>query len=147
MSVHDFKPNVTPTGVTGLAGAAPQTGAGNTISIASPEGNGATVEVGSLSARVYAMATTNLLTITARWQVSDNGSTWYTAIESNNAAETVLVTGTGVAVTATKAISAPDAVYGYKYARCVVVTGVGVGGGAGVDEYSISYNYRTDRRW
>ena len=41
-------------------------------------------------------------------------------------------------MTSAVAISAPEAVYGAKYARVSVTTGVGAGGGAGVDEVTIS---------
>lgn len=122
------------TGVLGLTGAAPQTGAGNSQQMID-------VEVGTLSALVYAKATTNTLTITAKWQVSADNSTFYDVYASNSAAFVAQVTGTGSAVTATRAIAALDSVYGWRYARMVVITGTGVGGGVGVDEYEISYNF------
>jgi hypothetical protein len=122
------------TGTLGLTGSAPQTGAGATIASTS-------VEPGTLSAHVYAKATTNTLTITGKWQTSADGSTWRDCVTPNNAANVVLVTGTGSAVTATKRISAPSSALGQRLCRFVVVSGVGVGGGAGTDEYAISYSY------
>lgn len=128
------------TGVAGLSGAAPQTGAGNSIVSCN-------VEPGTLGAHVYAKATTNLLTITGKWQTSANGSTWRDCDVANNAANVALVTGTGSAVTTTKRISAPASALGQRYCRFVVVTGAASGGGAGTDEYSIAYSYVPARTW
>lgn len=129
-------PNQKPTGTTALTGAAPQTITGNTL----PTNQ---VETGTLGARVYAKATTNTLTITGKWQVSDNGSTWVDSSGGANApANVTLVTGTGAAVTSTIDIPAPSTVYGRRYARFLLVSGVGVGGGLGTDEGSVAYNYR-----
>lgn len=118
---------------TALSGAAPQTGAGNKLDMSR-------IQPGTLSAKVAATATTNTLTITGKWQVSDNASTWYDADLANNAADAVMVTGTGSAVAATRQIDAPAAVYGARWSRVVVVTGV-ASAGAG-DEYTIGYDYR-----
>lgn len=142
MGVNErIMPNQKSTGVLGLTGAAPQTGGSAATNIITMS----QVETSTLSAKVYAKATTNTLTITAKWQVSDGGAspTWEDCAGTpNNAANVALVTGTGVAVTSTIHIPAPSCVYGKRFARIVVVTGVGVGGGAGVDEYSIAYDYR-----
>jgi len=100
------------------------------------------VATGSLSAHVYAKATTNTLVITPKWQVSNDGSTWFDAYGSNRAAAVAMVTGTGSAVTDTIALSAPEAVYQYKFARVVLTSTVGGGGGVGVDEASVSYSWR-----
>jgi hypothetical protein len=122
-------------GITGFTGAAPQTVAGNTILIDN-------VKLGSLSANVYAKATTNTLTITAKWQTSDDNSTWRDAYLANRPANVVVVTGTGSAVIDNISLSAPDCVYGHRYARCIAISGVGTGGGAGVDESNVSYAYQ-----
>lgn len=117
--------------VTGFTGAAPQSVNGATI---------ATGDYDKLSALHYAKATTNTLTITGNWQVTrDGGSTWYDVYGPNSAALVAQVTGTGSAVTATRVIDAPEAVYGWPNARFVSKSGVGVGGGAGTDEASIAY--------
>jgi hypothetical protein len=116
--------------VTGFTGAAPQTVAGASIN---------TQECVSLSVIHYAKATTNTLTVTGKWQVSVDGSTWYDVYGGNSAALVAQVTGTGSAVTATRVIDAPEAVYGYPNVRFVSVSGTGSGGGAGVDEASIAY--------
>ena len=131
-----IKPTQQALGVTAVSGAAPQTVTGNTVIMNK-------VETGSLSATVYTLATTNTLTLTAKWQVSDDGSTWVDCASSpQNATHVAQVTGTGSAVSATRVIPAPDSVYGKRRARCVVVSGTGSGGGAGQDEANISYNYR-----
>jgi hypothetical protein len=126
---------ITPT-ATGITGAAPQTVAGATL-----DSGLASIVIG---ARVYCKATTNTLTLTAKWQVLDNdGTTWIDCVESNNPANVVMATGTGSAVTATKMISAPLSVTaGSRGARVLVTSGVGVGAGAGTDEASVSYDYR-----
>ncbi len=130
------KTGVNSTGVLGLTGAAPQSGNGKAVVMAN-------VATDTLAARVYALATTNTLTITGKWQVlDDDGSTWIDCRSSTNAAQVILVTGTGSAVTLTASFAAPNGVYGRKQARFVVTSGVGVGGGAAVDEYSIAYDYR-----
>ncbi len=123
--------------VAGFTGAAPQTVNGTGISMVAER-----VAIGSMSANVYALATTNLLTITAKWQVSDDGVTYRDCKPSNGATNVALVTGTGSAVTDTVCLAAPDCVYGKKYARVQLVSGVGSGGGAASDEGSVSYNWR-----
>lgn len=131
-----IQPNQQPKATTGFTGAAPQNVVGNTVVMNK-------VENGTLSAKVAATATTNTLTITVKWQASDDGSNFTDCASSpQNAANVALVTGTGAAVSDTKIFPAPAGVYGKRYARCVAVSGVGVGGGAGVDEASISYNFR-----
>lgn len=129
---------------TAVSGSAPQTVNGNPIAMMHPQGNtGAAVCPGSLSANLVLNVTTNTLTLTGKWQVSANGSTWIDAKNSNNAANVVLATGTGSLVTTNICVSAVDAVYGWLYARFVLTSGVASGGGAGVDDVAISYSYRT----
>lgn len=81
------------------------------------------------------------LTLTAKWQVSNDGSTWYdVAHGSQNAAGVVLGTGTGGAdATITKAVPAPDSIYGYRFARLALVTAGATA--AATDTYSIGYSY------
>lgn len=95
---------------------------------------------GSLSALVTVKAETDTLTITAKWQVSNDGSTWVDVALPNNAANVALATGTSAADAAvTRAIMAPDAVYGWHYTRVAIVNGVATG--ASTDTYSMSYCY------
>jgi hypothetical protein len=117
--------------VTGFTGSAPQQV--SAISLATDDWD-------NLSVLFYAKATTNTLTVTGKWQVSaDGGSNWYDVYVENNAALVAQVTGTGSAVTATRVIDAPEAVYGWPNVRFVAVSGVGSGGGAGTDEASVTY--------
>lgn len=95
----------------------------------------------SVYALVYAKATTNTLTVTGKWQISQDGVNWIDVVPFNNAANVALVTGTGAAVSKTVAFTSPSAVYGAKYSRFVLVSGVGSGGGLGVDEGSITYGW------
>lgn len=135
MSVQSrIRPTQRGTGTTALAGAAPQTGAGNAFKVVD-------AELFTLSATVYAQITTNTVTATAKWQARNAASgTWYDVYGPNGAANVIMVTGTGSAVAATRSIAAPRAVYSAVEARCVVVTGVDTA--AAGDEFSISYNFR-----
>jgi hypothetical protein len=96
-------------------------------------------KVQSLSARLLLTAATSTITISAKWQVSKDGSTWEDVTNgSQNAASVVLTTGTAAQVT--KNVPAPDAIFGWQYTRIALVTGV-VTGAAG-DLYTIGYSYR-----
>ncbi len=98
-------------------------------------------KVKNLSAVILVDIETNTLTLTAKWQVSNDASTWLDlAHGTENAAGVVVGTGTGGADAAiTKVIPAPDCIYGYRYARlALVVAGTT---GAAVDTFSIGYSY------
>lgn len=83
---------------------------------------------------------TATLTMTAKWQVSNDNTTWIDFTHgTQNAAGVVL--GTGTIAATSRALPAPDGVFGWRYARLVVVTG-GTTGGAS-DALQISYGYRT----
>ncbi len=85
---------------------------------------------------------TNTITFTATWQVSKDGTNWINhATVQNNAASVVFATGTGAQVAGKLIIGAPDGVYGFPYARCVVTSGTGSGQGAGKDDVTFSFNY------
>ncbi len=101
-----------------------------------------TPKVKGLSAKLVVLADTDTVTLAAKWQVSNDNSTWLNVTHgTQNAAAVVLATGTGGAdVAVTKVVSAPEAVYGYAFARIAVV--VGGATGAAIDTYTISYNYR-----
>jgi hypothetical protein len=138
-----FRPSPT-SGYTAISGAAPQTVTGNALAMMSPDGNGSLAVVpGTLSAKVVANITANTLTLTGKWQVSSDGSTWINCANApQNPAAVTLLTGTGSIVTTTVSVPAPDVVYGWAKARFVLTSGAAAGGGAGVDEASISYNFR-----
>lgn len=99
------------------------------------------VTPGTLSAVYVVDAETEDITVAAQWQGSDDGSTWVDIAHApQNPAAVVLATGTGGADAAvTRAVPAPSAVYGFRYARAAVVNGAKTG--AAVDTYDISYRY------
>lgn len=119
------------------SGAAPKTLSGASISTRN-------VALGSLSAKVAAVAKTSTTTITANWQVSDDGSTWVDAKAANNAANVLICTGTGSSVTTTVMLAAPDAVYGWNFCRVQAVTGTSTADGTD-DGATFSYRYLKDR--
>src|ERR1700675_849389 len=95
-------------------------------------GNANTLVAGSVIAG-------NAVFIGANYQkVSNDNSTWVKAANPNNAAYVTIATGTATIVT--EAFDAPSAIYGWRYARFVLVTGVATG--AVGDLYSIAYSYR-----
>ncbi len=99
-------------------------------------------KVKNLSCKAVLLAETNTITLSTKWQVSNDNSTWVdVANGSQNAAAVVVGTGTAGADTAvTRVYPAPDAVYGWQWARMAVV--VGVTTGAVGDTYTLSYNFR-----
>jgi hypothetical protein len=109
---------------------------------------GTAIAMGNLKQRITALsclvtvtAETNTLTLTPGWQVSHDNSTWYDVAPPNNPANVALATGTSSADPAvSKVVAAPEAVYGWEYARCVIVTGVVTG--AATDLYAFAYNCR-----
>jgi hypothetical protein len=100
----------------------------------------------SLSATVTCEAETNTLTFTAKWQGSNDKTTWRDVANGpQNPAGVVLATGTGGDdAEVIKVIPAPPAIEGFKFARCSLV--VGVATGAVTDTYTIAYNYRDAAR-
>lgn len=118
------------------AGAAPKSLYGDTINLN-------LVQPGTLTALVLASAKTSTTTITGKWQVSDDASTFYDFTPMNNAANVTLTTGTGSAVAATKVFAAPDGISSWKYGRFAIVTGVSTADGTD-DGGTISYRYLAD---
>lgn len=101
------------------------------------------VEKGTLSARIVVDVETDTMTLAAKWQMSHDGSTWEDCAVPNNAANVTLATGTGGAdATVTVNLSAPDAVYGARYARIALVNGVAEGNAT--DTYDVSYSFARD---
>lgn len=93
-----------------------------------------------LSALVSVTAATSTLTVTAKWQVSLDASTWIDVANGpQNAASVVFATGTSAIVT--KTIDAPGGVYAWPFSRVALVTGVATG--AAGDLYSVGYRART----
>lgn len=99
-------------------------------------------KVAHVSALITALAETNTLTLSAKWQGSNDGSTWLDLAHSpQNPAAVALATGTsGTDTAVTTVVPAPASAYGYKFARCSLV--VGVTTGTTNDTYSIGYSYR-----
>lgn len=111
---------------------------GNAI-IADPltGGQGEFTARGCLGAEVEMTAATALLTATAIWQVSKDGTNWIDVAHGpQNPAGVALTTGTAAKVT--KAIPAPPNVHGYRSVRLALVSGGATTGTTG-DAYSISY--------
>ena len=106
-------------------------------------GDNSRQKVRALSALLVLDVETSTITVSAKWQVSNDGSTWVdVANGSQNAAAVVIGTGTaGADAAITRMIPAPDAIYGWRKARIALVNGVATGGA--VDTYSMSYCYRT----
>lgn len=105
-----------------------------------PMGN---VVPGSLSARLALTAATSTITLAARWQVSDDNSTWEDCLLEGAdvvAALTDLIIATGTAAIKTVHMGAPDIAYSKKYARVSLVVGVTTGGTS--DLYDIKYDWR-----
>lgn len=122
------------------------TTSGNAINGSAIElGDGVRSKVKALSALLTVLAETNTITLTAKWQVSNGGSTWVDlANGSQNAAGVALATGTSGADTpVSKAIAAPEAIYGWRRARIAIVVG-GTNGTAN-DTYAIGYCCRSTR--
>lgn len=109
------------------------TTAGATLSLAE-------VSPMTLSCLAVVEAETSTLTMALVWQVSNDGTTWYQIVDANNAAQTVLATGTGGDdAVVSKVVSAPGSVYGWRFARASILSGVTTG--ATADTYSLRYSY------
>ncbi len=102
----------------------------------------AKARIGSVSCKVAATAKTDNLAISATWQVSDDGSTYYDLVESNNPANVALITGTGTSATVTKILSAPN-LEGFKFARVKLTTATGAADGTD-DGATLSLRYVKD---
>lgn len=109
-----------------VAGASGSTVNGTGLHMGAP-GKG----VKDLSALVTVVVTTGSLTFTPKWQVSNDNSTYVDATPENNAANVA------ISASASKAISAPAAARGWKWARLALT--VGGATGATADTYAISY--------
>lgn len=105
-------------------------------------GDNARQKVRNLSALVVVDCETDTMTMTGKWQVSNDGSTWVDVTNGpQNAAGVVLATGTDSAdASVTRCFQAPDAVYGWRKARFALTNGVQTG--ASTDTWTISYSYR-----
>lgn len=99
------------------------------------------IQPGTMGALVYGLATTSGMVLSGRWQGSNNATTWYDVRTAANASLTTLASQAGT-IFALGAISAPDGIYSFRFARYAITTSGATGGGAGVDEYALAYHYR-----
>ena len=129
-------------GVSSATGTFDAVAAGSQVSGAAVFMGNIAPKIRNLSAKVAVDGETDTITITGKWQVSADNSTWVdVAHGTQNAAGVALVTGTaGADAAVTKVIQAPDAVYGWAWARVALV--VGVATGTTNDTYTLSYSYR-----
>lgn len=115
--------------------------AGSTVGMATVDvGDGARQKIRSLAANVTVTAATSTLTVTLKWQVSNDKSTWTDVVNGpQNAAGVVFTTGTAAAKSAV--VEAPATVYGFRYCRLSLVTGAATGGAS--DTYAVGYSFRS----
>lgn len=101
-----------------------------------------TVEPGSLSCLFVVDAETDTITITGKFQVSNNNSTWYDlAGDAQNPANVTLATGTGGAdASVSRVLPVPASALSWRYVRAAVVNAVATG--ASVDTYAFTWQYR-----
>lgn len=125
-------------GGSGTLTAAPVAGT-TTAGTAVPTAN---VEAGSMSCLVTVLAETNTITLTPKFQTSDDNSTWYDlAGDAQNPANVILATGTAGADTATtRVLPVPPQATGWKYVRAAIVNGVATG--AVGDTYAFSFRVK-----
>jgi len=92
------------------------------------------VEDGTLSAYLAVAIVTSSFTITPKWMVSQDNSTYLAIEDQNNTAVTA------ISATETTVLEAPKASAGWPYTRLTLVAG-GTTGTTG-DTYEVSYTYR-----
>lgn len=116
--------------------------------VAGSQVNGPTLFLGGnekkitdVSALVTVDCETSTMTMAAKWQASNDATTWYDVANSAaNAAATVIATGTaGADASVSKVIPSVEGLEGFKYVRMTLVNGVATG--AATDTYSIGYCY------
>jgi len=100
------------------------------------------IENGTLSCLFTVDAETSTLTLTGKFQVSDDNSTWYDlAGDAQNPANVLLATGTaGADAAVDRVLPVPTAALGWKYVRGAVVNGVATG--AAADTYAMTFHFR-----
>lgn len=100
------------------------------------------IELGTLSCLFVLDAETDTLTLTGKFQVSDDNSTWYDlAGDAQNPANVLMATGTGGADAAvSRVLPVPTQALGWKYVRAAVVNLVATG--AAADTYAMTFHFR-----
>lgn len=113
---------------------------GVTAATSTPGPVTATALIERMSCEFALLAETNTITLEARWEVSDDNSTWVDFPTQANAAVVVFGTGTaGADSTVTKALPFPGEAVTYQFIRPVVVNRVATG--ATGDTYSMTVRY------
>lgn len=116
------------TGTTGIAGATGTVVTGNPVTMAN-------VAPHSLSALVTLTVETNTVTLTPKWQCSDDGSTWYD-VQGNTGTTR---TGNSTPATTSEVVSLSRGI-AWRYARLAVTVG-GTTAVVNKEFYAISYTY------
>jgi len=100
------------------------------------------IENGTLSCLFTLDAETTSITLTGKFQVSDDNSTWYNlAGDAQNPANVAIATGTaGADATVDMVLPVPPAALGWKYVRAAIVN-AGATGAAG-DTYAMTFHFR-----
>ena len=100
------------------------------------------IEPGTLSCLVVVDAETDTITLTAKFQVSNDNSTWYDiAGDAQNPANVLLATGTSGADTpVSRVLPVPTQALGWKYVRPALVNLVATGGAT--DTYAFTFQFR-----
>jgi hypothetical protein len=100
------------------------------------------IEPGSLSCLFVVDAETDTLTITGKFQVSHDNSTWFDlAGDAQNPANVILATGTaGADAAVSRVLPVPPAALGWEYVRAAVVNGVA--SGTTSDTYAFTFAFR-----
>lgn len=117
----------------------------NTVTSGSTVGGTAVIPTqwasGSVSCLFNVLAETNTLTITGKFQVSHDNSTWYDlAGDAQNPANVTMATGTAGADSATtRVLPVPPSATAWEYLRAAVV--VGGTTGASADTYAMTFQY------
>lgn len=128
----------TATGGSGDLTAAPVAGtttAGTALATAS-------IQPGTLSCLFTVLAETNTITLTGKFQVSADNSTWYNlAGDAQNPANVLIATGTAGADAAVSVVlPVPNQALGWKYIRPAIVNGVATG--AAGDTWACTFYFR-----
>jgi hypothetical protein len=100
------------------------------------------MQMGTVSCLFVVEAETDTVTITGKFQVSDDNSTWYDlAGDAQNPANVVMATGTGGAdAVISRVLPMPSAAMGWKYVRAATV--IAGATGAAIDTYAFTWKYR-----
>jgi hypothetical protein len=100
------------------------------------------IEPGTLSCLFVVDAETDTITLTGKFQVSDDNSTYYDlAGDAQNPANVLLATGTaGADAAVSRVLPVPTQALGWKYVRAAVVNLVATGGAT--DTYAMTFHFR-----